>query len=833
MTPRRKKWLAGVLVIYLILLGLSHLKRATAPTVPAPGPDQKTFVAEGFGEDKGTSISLSYLDKGPTDGTPVLLIHGSPVATEVFAPLLDELPSDLRVIAPDLPGHGNSSLDVSDGSFLADADYLHQLLRSLDLEGVHIVAYSRGGGPALQLVKRYPDEFSSLILISSIGVQEQELLGNYTLNHALHSLQLGFFYMVEELVPHFGYLDDAILNSGYARSFYDSDQRPLRQILAGIKVPTLIIHGTRDALVPVSAAREHHRIVPQSELVEMKGGHILIIKKAAEVGKQISGFVHRTHAGMTRMRADASPARLLAAAEAKATTPGAPASGNGLLFLALILFLATFASEDLTCVIAGILAAAGTLSFTVATTACFLGIMVGDLVIFFGGRLFGAQAVRYPPFRWVLTPERLESAQQWFRRRGGIVILTTRFIPGSRLAVYFSAGMARAHTSQFLFYFFIAAAIWTPIVVGLAMLVGNPLLQFFAKFEHWALPGLIGLVLLLLFLTKVVAPLFTARGRRLSYGFWKRKLRWEYWPRWVFYPPVVLWVIYLGFKFRKPSLFTGANPGMEGGGIAFESKRQIYALLAHGNGKIAATLALRPCENPEESLPEIRTFQESLPQAYPLVCKPDYGERGEGVSIVHNETELLEALKIAAPNPIVQEFIPGLEYGIFFEKKPSEPTGRITSITRKIHTSVRGDGTSTLEELILNDSRAVCSFPHFEKIHRHNLRSIPPPGEEYELAALGSHCRGSLFLDGAPLLTPQLTETINQIFAGVEGLCFGRLDVKCPSDDDLQNGNPITVLEFNGITSEPTHIYDPQHSLWYAYRVVFAQWKRAFEIAAE
>jgi len=832
MTPRKKKWLAWILVVYLVLLGCSHLKRILDPLDPAPSKDQKVFQAQGFGEDTGEEISIAYLDTGPRDGIPVLLIHGSPVGTRVFGPLIDELPDDLRLIAPDLPGHGNSDREVEDASFKADANYLHQLFLYLDLPPVHLIAYSRGGGPALQWKDEYPHEVKSLVLLSSIGVQEHELLGDYTLNHALHSLQYWAFVLAEELIPHFGYLDDAVLNSDYARSFYDSDQRPLRKILTEIDTPTLIIHGTRDPLVPPRAAQEHHRIVPQSELVEMPGGHLLVTQQAKKVAGKVVDFVHRSEAGVARVRQAASPSRLLAAAEAQSENP-TPATGRGLLFLAIILAAATLISEDLTCVIAGLLAAAGTLSFSVATLACFVGIIIGDLLIFFSGRFFGATAVRHPPIRWFLDADRLASAQKWFIKRGAVVILITRFVPGSRLAVYFAAGMARVNVARFLVYFIIAALLWTPFLVGISMLVGDPILQSLAKFEHWALPLLVGVILLILFVVKGVAPLFTHRGRRIAYGSWRRKIRWEFWPRWLFYAPVVPWVILLGLRYRKPSLFTAANPGMEAGGIAFESKREIYRLLRQGNGKIARTLALEPDKTISEWEAQVSEFQTRLDQDFPIVCKPDMGERGDGVTIIKKSEELSHALKVASPSPIVQEFVTGNEYGIFFEKKASETTGRITSITRKIHTSVRGDGESSLEELILSDDRAVCYYSYFRKLHHDNLSSVPADGERFELAPLGSHCRGSLFLDGSDLLSEGLVAAINQIFTNTRGLCFGRLDVKSPSDSDLKNGLNITVLEFNGITSEPTHIYDPKHSLLFAYRTLFAQWRRAFELSAE
>ena len=832
MKPSAKKWGLRILAAYLVLLGLSHLFRAVRPVEPEPGPGQRVFSAAGHGDDEGRQINIAYLDEGPPDGVPLLLIHGSPVGSAVFEPLIGELPEGFRIIAADLPGHGNSTLEFEDGSFEADAAYLRQLLDHLGVESVHVAAYSRGSGPALLLWDDDPGRIRSLSLLASIGVQEQELLGHYTLNHALHSLQYGFFVLLEELTPHFGYLDDAVLNTDYARSFLDSDQRPLRGILSRIDVPVLVFHGRDDALVPIAAAREHLRIVPHGEEAILGGGHLLPIREPRTVAEIVADFVRRAERGMARVRTEADPVRLLAAAEAPTTAPDAPGSGAGLLFLALILFLSTFASEDLTCIIAGILAAAGTLPYPLAVGICFAGILVGDLAIFFSGRVFGAKAVRHAPFRWVLSERRLRSTEEWFRRRGTMVVIASRFLPGSRLAVYFTAGMVRVGVGKFLLVFILAAALWTPFLVGLAMLLGNPLMRFFTAFEHYALLGLIGFILFFLAVIKIGVPLLTHRGRRLFHGRWRRIVRWEFWPRWVFYPPVVLRVLWLGARYRCPALFTAANPGMPGGGIAFESKRAIHDRLAQGNGTLARMRALTPGGEPAARMAEAAAFRESLDRPWPLVCKPDHGERGDGVRIVRDEDELRQALEEADRPLLVQEFIPGLEFGVFFERIPGGDSGTITSITRKIHTPVTGDGVRTLEELILDDDRAVCAYRYFRERHHDRLTDILPRGETFELADLGSHCRGSVFLDGNDLASPALARAVDAIFAGTEGLCFGRLDVKCPSENDFREGRNLTVLEFNGVTSEPTHIYDPAHSLAYAYRTLFAQWRRAFHIAA-
>ena len=86
---------------------------------------------------------------------------------------------------------------------------------------------------------------ASIVLLSAIGVQEHELLGNYHANHFLHGAQLGALWLLREGAPHFGLLDRFPLDVEYARNFYDSDQRPLRSILQSYKGRMLIFMGSR------------------------------------------------------------------------------------------------------------------------------------------------------------------------------------------------------------------------------------------------------------------------------------------------------------------------------------------------------------------------------------------------------------------------------------------------------------------------------------------------------------------------------------------------------------------------------------------------------------
>lgn len=216
--------------------------------------------------------------------------------------------------------------------------------------------------------------------------------------------------------------------------------------------------------------------------------------------------------------------------------------------------------------------------------------------------------------------------------------------------------------------------------------------------------------------------------------------------------------------------------------------------------------------------------------SFPIVLKPDVGERGGGVQIVRNETELGAYLRDAQGDILLQPFVSGVEAGLFYYRLPGDAHGTLFAITEKRMPAVLGDGRRTLEELILADERAVCLAPLFLRRHANRLDTVPPPGEEVTLAELGTHCRGAAFFDGSHLRTPELETAVDQISRGYPGFWFGRYDVRAPSWEALSAGE-FTVLELNGATSEATSIYDPRYGLLTAYRTLFQQWALLFRIA--
>lgn len=322
---------------------------------------------------------------------------------------------------------------------------------------------------------------------------------------------------------------------------------------------------------------------------------------------------------------------------------------------------------------------------------------------------------------------------------------------------------------------------------------------------------------------------------RLAYGRRERRKRWEYWSGYVLYFPISFYCIfYLALRYRGIFTFTAANPAMEDGGLINESKIEILNELSKSKDEsIPRFLPLRMSEG-KESLKEkvLRAIDDGEVQ-FPCVFKPDAGQRGTGVAVVHDRERLLEHLQGMSEDHLIQAYCPGVEYSVFYYRFPSQSSGHIFSITSKELPFVIGDGESTLKTLILKHDRHVCMASYLFSILKDRLSEVPSEGARVILNEVGAHCKGSRFMDGTPLITDALLERINQLMKERVDLCFGRFDVMVPSEDALKKGEGLKVIELNGVSSEATHIYDEKHSIWYAWKTLFKQWHLVYKIGYE
>jgi len=302
-------------------------------------------------------------------------------------------------------------------------------------------------------------------------------------------------------------------------------------------------------------------------------------------------------------------------------------------------------------------------------------------------------------------------------------------------------------------------------------------------------------------------------------------------PQWLAYVPLAFYVIWLMLRYRSATLYTAANPGIPTGGMTGESKSAILEKLARIDG-VVPEFAVIPVElGARARLRLARQWIEHRRVPFPLVLKPDVGERGRAVTVVGTQKELARRLLRTRETTILQRFARGLEFGIFYRRIPGEARGRIMSIAQMSHPEAVGDGRAPLAELVRSGPWIAALAAAAGPSSLERLRYVPAAGERVLLFEAGFDSHHASCADRHELVTPQLEDRIDAISRAHPGFFIGRFDVCAASADELSRGR-FKVMELNGVASEPMHIYDPAVSIASALRVLRRQWREAFEIGA-
>ncbi len=216
----------------------------------------------------------------------------------------------------------------------------------------------------------------------------------------------------------------------------------------------------------------------------------------------------------------------------------------------------------------------------------------------------------------------------------------------------------------------------------------------------------------------------------------------------------------------------------------------------------------------------------------PVIFKPDVGERGWMVRKIKSKEDIEQYLSEIKIDFIVQEFVPlPLEYGVFYVRFPSQPNGFVNSITGKEFLSVTGDG-KTLQQLILEKDRAKIQWETLKQVYANRLNEIIPQGKKIELVSIGNHCLGTTFINCNHLITEKLSASFDAISKQIDGFYFGRFDLRCASEADLEEGN-VKIVELNGCGAEPAHIYHPGASFFTGMGTIITHWRNLYRVSKE
>ena len=275
------------------------------------------------GGERGASVvgSSVPIDRGA--GPAVVLVHGQPGAGADWELLAAQLATDYRVLAPDRPGWGSDTRPAT--GIAANADALEAVLKAAPVEGpVTVVGHSLGGGIALELALRHPQRVGALVLIGSVGVAGAlsgfdrlltvPMVGDGILRAGVAAMRRGLIAATRYSERHPGTrVAPKAVVVPTVRAGIGAGGRPiigrgrqsflLERALCRIAVPTAVISGASDRIVPSSAARSLAERVPGAELIVVAGGHLLPfdhLDLVAEVVRRYSALASDVRVGPQR-----------------------------------------------------------------------------------------------------------------------------------------------------------------------------------------------------------------------------------------------------------------------------------------------------------------------------------------------------------------------------------------------------------------------------------------------------------------------------------------------------------------------------------------------------
>ena len=308
-------------------------------------------------------------------------------------------------------------------------------------------------------------------------------------------------------------------------------------------------------------------------------------------------------------------------------------------------------------------------------------------------------------------------------------------------------------------------------------------------------------------------------------NIWTKITNWEYWPTWLFSIPIFFMYLIQGVRNFNLLFFSRVNPTILTGGFFSEEKWPIYQMFPSEyipNGTLISP------NTPIEGI--LQTLEKQKLQL-PLLVKPNIGERGMGIEKI-TSFELLQLYHARAQFAyIIQEYVAfDKEMSVLVYRNPDEKTVHVTSVCLKEKLTLVGDGHSTLRKLALSHYRSRVQWSRLSR--NFNADTVLETDEKLVLEPIGNHCRGTTFKNGNYLIDERFQAAMHTLFHSMTGqVYYGRFDIMYTTLEDLRVLKHFKVVEFNGVGSEPAHIYHPGFSLLKAYSCMWQHIKILGDIA--
>lgn len=310
---RRISWAAAFAVIALSVTGCGIF----SPDIPFARLEAKYANSQSRFMDLPGGLHVHYRDQGARDGETIVMVHGFSASLHAWEPWIARLGDRYRIVTLDLPGHG---LTRAPSTYVTSseryADVIDALAGRLHLDSYVVVGNSMGGGAAWRLALRHPAHVRALVLVDSVGWPTPDRNGRTPLIFKILANPVGRWALrnidtrdLAEKGLRSAYVDQSLVTPDLIDRYVDLSRAPghraillngqerggpavTAETFKAIHVPTLVMHGEADTVIPVAAGRALAAAIPGARLITYPGvGHVPMEQIPAQSAADLRSFM--------------------------------------------------------------------------------------------------------------------------------------------------------------------------------------------------------------------------------------------------------------------------------------------------------------------------------------------------------------------------------------------------------------------------------------------------------------------------------------------------------------------------------------------------------------
>ena len=246
-------------------------------------------------------LDIHYFTCGK--GEPLIIVHGGATGASAWMKNIIVLGKKYKIYIPDLPGFGSSQSMTGSYHMTEMVDFIDGFARSLGLQSFYLVGHSFGGGVALHYTLKYPRKIRKLVLVSSLCLGKEiawwiRLFSTPVLRQSMGKAAIGIFKGIKYIARFFGPweivepVSKTSIQIGSCIATLTEQTINLLSQLPHVVVPTMVMWGSRDPIVPFTHAYTAAELIPDCQVRVFENcGHSVYRDRLREFSNALAGFL--------------------------------------------------------------------------------------------------------------------------------------------------------------------------------------------------------------------------------------------------------------------------------------------------------------------------------------------------------------------------------------------------------------------------------------------------------------------------------------------------------------------------------------------------------------